>query len=159
MTDVFQPESITVPYSSLKPYSIDIFDPFLSPEFLTLSTKAELADLYFTYGRYDEALFEYNKVIALNPENLEVRLKVAKVYAKKGFTSKAIDELRRLKNEEPNFVHARIALGVIYYGNGKIIEAQTEWRKVLSKDPRNTEASMYLNLSRTATETSVSLNH
>lgn len=119
----------------------------------------ELADLYFTYGRFDEALFEYNKVIALNPENLEVRLKIAKTYAKKGFVSKAIDELRKLKNEYPDYHQARVALGIIYYGNGNIIEAQTEWQKVLSKDPRNSEAAMYLNLSRTANETSLSSLH
>ncbi len=113
----------------------------------------EIADLYLSYNRYDEALFEYNKVISLDPENLEARIKIAKVYAKKGFIAKAIEELRTLKNEEPNFAPARIALGVLHYGNGNILEAQTEWEKVLLKDPFNSEASMYLNLSRTATET------
>ena len=58
----------------------------------------ELADLYMTYNRFDEALFEYNKVIALNSEDLETKIKVAKVYAKKGFVSKALDELKNFKN-------------------------------------------------------------
>jgi tetratricopeptide (TPR) repeat protein len=115
----------------------------------------EIADLYLSYNRYDEALFEYNKVVALDPENLEARIKVAKVYAKKGFISKAIEELNKLKNEEPHYAPARIALGVIHYGNGNVIGAQTEWEKVLLKDPYNSEATMYLNLSRTATETSL----
>ena len=115
----------------------------------------EIADLYLSYNRYDEALFEYNKVVALDPENLEARIKVAKVYAKKGFISKAIEELNRLKNEEPHYAPARIALGVIHYGNGNVINAQTEWEKVLLKDPYNSEATMYLNLSKTATETSL----
>ena len=74
----------------------------------------------------------------------------------KNFLNKAFDELQVLKNEQPNFLAARIALGVLYYGSGKILEAQTEWEKVLTKDPRNDEALMYLNLSRTATETSLS---
>lgn len=115
----------------------------------------EIADLYLSYNRYDEALFEYNKVIALDPENLEAKIKIAKVYAKKGFIAKAIEELRTLKNEEPNYAPARIALGVLHYGNGNILEAQTEWEKVLLKDPFHTEASMYINLSRTATETNL----
>ena len=115
----------------------------------------EIADLYLSYNRYDEALFEYNKVIALDPENLEAKIKIAKVYAKKGFIAKAIEELRVLKNEEPNYAPARIALGVIHYGNGNVLEAQTEWEKVLLKDPFQSEASMYLNLSRTATETNL----
>lgn len=113
----------------------------------------ELADNYLAYNRFDEALFEFNKVISLDPENLDARIKVAKVYAKKGFITKAIEELKTLKNEEPNFHPARIALGVLYYGNGNVLEAQSEWEKVLLKDPYNSEANMYMNLSKTATET------
>lgn len=115
----------------------------------------EIADLYMSYNRYDEALFEYNKVIGLDPENLEAKIKIAKVYAKKGFIAKAIEELRNLKNEEPAYAPARIALGVIHYGNGNVLEAQAEWEKVLIKDPFHAEASMYMNLSRTATETNL----
>jgi len=115
----------------------------------------ELADLYMTYNRFDEALFEYNKVVALDPESLETRIKIAKVYAKKGFISKAIDELKNLRLEHPNYSNARIALGVLQYGNGNILEAQMEWEKVMSIEPRNSEAAMYLNLSKTATETSL----
>lgn len=115
----------------------------------------EIADLYLSYNRYDEALFEFNKVIGLDPENLEARIKIAKVYAKKGFIAKAIEELRNLKNEEPSYAPARIALGVIHYGNGNVLEAQAEWEKVLMKDPFHAEASMYMNLSKTATETRI----
>ena len=113
----------------------------------------ELADLYITYNRYEEALFEYNKAIDLDPENLDARVKLSKVYAKQGYAMKAHEELVKLKNEQPSYLPARIALGVLYYGSGKVIEAQGEWNKVLSKDPSNAEANMYMNLSQTATET------
>ena len=115
----------------------------------------ELAEMYLSYNRYDEALFEFNKALNLDPEDLEARLKVAKVYAKKGFNGKAFEELRRLKNEHPSYMPARVALGILHYGNGNILEAQTEWEKVLIKQPGHEEASMYLNLSNTATETSL----
>ena len=64
----------------------------------------ELAELYLTYNRYDESLFEFKKASALNPESLEIKLKLARVYAKKGFVSKAIEELKKLKNEYPNII-------------------------------------------------------
>lgn len=115
----------------------------------------ELAELYFTYNRFDESLFEYNKAIKLDSENLEARIKVAKVYAKKGFSNKSQDELVRLKNEHPSYLPGRIALGVLYYGKGDVLKAQSEWSKVVSLDPVNPEAGMYLNLSKTATETSL----
>ncbi|MFZ9000135.1 MAG: tetratricopeptide repeat protein [Bacteriovoracaceae bacterium] len=113
----------------------------------------ELAELYMTYNRFDEALFEYNKAIKLDPENLVARIKIAKVYAKKGFIGKAFEELRKLKTEYPEYLEARVALGVLHYANGNVLEAQTEWERVLTKDPLHKDASMYLNLSRTATET------
>lgn len=115
----------------------------------------ELAELYMTYGRYDEALFEYNKVTALDTENLDARIKVAKVYAKKNFLSKAVEELKRLKTEHPDYHPARVALGILYYGNGRTLEAQTEWERVIAVDPKNEDAAMYLNLSKAATETSL----
>lgn len=132
-----------------------VADPHLNRKF---SLKHyEIAEMYVSYGRCDEALFEYNKAIALDPDNLEIRIKVAKTYTKKGFTSKAFDELRRLKNEQPGYMPARIALGLLYYGNGNIIEAQAEWQNVLSRDPQHPEANMYINLSRSATETTVQI--
>ncbi len=117
----------------------------------------ELAELYFSYQRYEEALFEYNKSSGLDPDNLEIRIKIAKTYAKKGFVSKAFEELKKVKNEYPGYVPARMALGLLYYGNGNILEAQNEWQNTLALNPANEEAKMYLNLSQEATETSLEL--
>lgn len=131
-------------------------DPHLNKKF---SLKHyEMAEMYASYSRCDEALFEYNKAATLDPDNLEIRIKIAKAYTKKGFTSKAFEELKRLKNEQPGYMPARIALGLLFYGNGNIIEAQAEWQNVLSREPSHPEASMYINLSRSATETTVSLS-
>lgn len=130
-----------------------ITDPHLNKKF---SLKHyELAEMYLSYGRAEEALFEYNKAATLDPDNLEIRIKVAKAYTKKGFISKAFDELKRLKNEQPGYMPARIAMGLLYYGNGNIIEAQAEWQNVLSREPQHPEAVMYLQLSRSATETTI----
>lgn len=130
-------------------------DPHLNKKFCL--KHYELAEMYASYGRTDEALFEYNKAITLDPDNLEIRIKVAKTYTKKGFTSKAFEELKRLKNEHPGYMPARMALGLLFYGNGNILEAQTEWQNVLSREPNHAEATMYLNLSRGATETTISI--
>ncbi|AYF45943.1 anaphase-promoting complex, cyclosome, subunit 3 [Halobacteriovorax sp. BALOs_7] len=115
----------------------------------------ELADLYLTYNRFDEALFEYGKVLKLDPENLEARVKIAKVYAKKGFVNKSFEELSKLKNERPDYLPGRIALGVLHYGKGDVLNATSEWEKVVSVDPLNNEAQMYLNFAKNATETTL----
>ncbi len=115
----------------------------------------ELAEIYCSYNRYDESLFEYNKSISLDPTNLEIRLKISNIYIKKNLFSKALDELQALKNEHPDYLPAWIALGMLYYSNGKVVEARMEWERVLLKDPKNEKALTYLNLSRVATETSL----
>lgn len=115
----------------------------------------ETAEMYFSYNRYEEALFEYQKSANLDPENLEVRIKIAKVYSKKGYVNKAIETLKKLKAEKPGYTPARVALGLLHYGSGNVLEAQTEWQAALSKDPSNEELQMYLNLSKSATETSL----
>ncbi len=130
-------------------------DPHLNRKF---SLKHyEIAEMYASYGRADEAIFEYNKAATLDPDNLEIRIKMAKAYTKKGFTSKAFEELKRLKNEHPGYMPARMALGLLYYGNGNVLEAQSEWQNVLGREPNHAEATMYLNLSRGATETSMGI--
>lgn len=131
----------------------NIEDPHINKKFA--QKHYDIAELYYSYNRFDEALFDYNKAIGLDPSNLEARIKIAKVYAKKGFIIKSFEVLRKLKNEHPNYEPARVALGILHYGNGNVIEAQTEWKKVLSQNPHNSEAAMYLNLSKTATETTL----
>jgi tetratricopeptide (TPR) repeat protein len=128
-------------------------DPHINKKFAL--KHFELAEMYFSYNRYEESLFEYNKAYGLDPENLEIRIKVAKVYSKKGYISKAFEELRKLKSEHPAYIPARVALGLLHYGKGNTLEAQTEWQNALGKDPHNEEIQMYLNLSKSATETNL----
>lgn len=134
-----------------------IDDPHINKKFAF--KHFELAEMYSVYNRFDEALFEYNKAIGLDPDNLDARIKVAKVYSKKGFVSKAFEELKKLKNENPGHIPVRIALGLLYYANGNVIEAQNEWQRVLVKDAQNSEALMYLGLSKSATEVSLELKN
>lgn len=112
----------------------------------------EIAELYFSYQRYEEAIAEYQKSIRLNPEDLKVQLRLAKVLSKKGYITKAIEELKRLKYEHPEYLDGRVALGLLYYSSNDIIQAEDEWEYVLKKDPLHQEAMMYLNLAKNASE-------
>lgn len=135
---------------------VQIDDPHLNNKFAL--KHLELAEMYFGYSRFDEALFEYNKAIGLNPSLFDARIKVAKVYAKKGYFSRAIEELKKLKAEQPTYNPARIALGIIFFGQGLVVEAQTEWQRVLAREPQNQEAQMYLKLAKGAKEARVQMD-
>lgn len=131
-------------------------DPHINKKFS--QKHFEIAEMYFSYNRYEEALSEYNKAYGLDPDNLDVRIKIARVYAKKGYVSKAFDELRKLKSERPGHVPTKIALGLLHYSKGNTIEAQTEWQSAIAIEPKNEEVQMYLKLSKGATETNLVTN-
>ncbi|MBI3557728.1 MAG: tetratricopeptide repeat protein [Deltaproteobacteria bacterium] len=115
----------------------------------------ELGDLYFKYHRYDDALDDYSRAARLDPNQLDIRIKLAKVYAKKGFTTRAIQELQQLCHQHQNYLAARVHLGLMYFSQGNIIDAQLEWEKARAQDPVNAEIQTYLEMAKQATETSV----
>ena len=108
----------------------------------------ELADLYFRYRRFDEAIEEYGKAALLDPSHLDIRIRRAKAYAKKGFVTRSIQELQQLKAENSKFVPARIQLGLLYYSQGNALDAELEWEAVLAEQPDHPEALAYLQMSR-----------
>jgi tetratricopeptide (TPR) repeat protein len=110
----------------------------------------ELADLYFRYRRYDEAIEEYAKAAMLDPVTLEIRIRLAKAYAKKGFLTRAMQELQQLKHEHAQYVPARIQLGLLHYSQGNVLDAELEWEGVTELDPTHREARAYLEMAKRA---------
>ncbi|HLB59703.1 MAG TPA: tetratricopeptide repeat protein [Bdellovibrionota bacterium] len=128
-------------------------DPYIDEKIA--EKHAELGDFYAKYRRYDEALEEYLKAIALCENFPMAKLKVAKVYEVKGQGSKALRELKKLKSTNSEFLPARIQLGLLFYSNGKILDAIKEWETVLDRDSSHQEAQMYLRMARQASVTQI----
>lgn len=116
---------------------------------------AELAEMYFKFHRYDEALDDFAKALRLDPTNLHLRIKIAKCYAKKGFNTRAIQELTQVCAENENFVDARIQLGLMHFSQGNVINAQEEWEQAYELAPNNPEIKEYLAMAESATETKI----
>jgi tetratricopeptide (TPR) repeat protein len=108
----------------------------------------EIADLYFRYRRYDEAIEEYSKAAALDPYTSEIRIRLAKSYAKKGFVTRAIQELQQLKAEHPRDIPVRLQLGLLHFSQNNILDAELEWENILDLDSENREALAYLEMAK-----------
>ena len=108
----------------------------------------EIADLYFRYRRYDEAIEEYCKAAALDPFTPDIRIRLAKAYAKKGFVTRAIQELQQLKAENPRFIPARLQLGLLHFSQKNVLDAELEWEGALDLEPENREAQAYLDMAK-----------
>lgn len=108
----------------------------------------ELADLYFRYRRYDEAIDEYGRAAMLDPTALDIRIRRAKAFAKKGFLTRAMQELQQLKKENSTFIPARLQLGLLHYSQGNPLDAELEWESILEIEPNNREARAYLEMAK-----------
>ena len=106
----------------------------------------ELGDLYFRHRRFDEAIEEYSKSIALDPTNTHLHIRRAKAFAKKGYISRAIQELQELKMQYPTDPTVRLQLGLLHYSQGNHLDAGLEWEQILEDFPNHKEAHAYLKL-------------
>jgi tetratricopeptide (TPR) repeat protein len=130
-------------------------DPFVDEK---LSSKhEELADLYFQYKRFNEALEQLLRAQKLSTRKAEITMRIAEVYVQLGQSDRAVKDLRSLIREYPHFVPARLKLGVIYYNSNNVAEATEQWENVLMRDPQHPEALRFLKMAQAAGITSIEL--
>ncbi|MFS4459034.1 tetratricopeptide repeat protein [Bdellovibrio sp. HCB2-146] len=130
-------------------------DPFVDEKLA--SKHEELADLYFQYKRYNEALEQLLKAQKLSSRKSEITLRVAEVYVQLGQPERAIKDLKALIREFPHLIPARLKLGAIYYNSNNIAEATEQWENILIRDPHHPEALRYLKMAQAAGITSIDL--
>lgn len=102
------------------------------------------ANKLFRQGKADAAIKEYNKILALKPDDLEVRRIVgdlqlrenntkgaieqfewiADYYLKEGFFAKAIAMFKRITRVDPNYEGALTKLAELYTKQGLVMEAK-----------------------------------
>ena len=117
----------------------------------------ELADLYFQYKSYSEALDQLLRAQKLSTRKTEISLRIAECHVQNGQPERAIKELRAVLREYPGLIAARLKLGIIYYNMNNLAEATEQWENVLTKDPRHPEALRYLKMAQAAGITTLSL--
>lgn len=128
-------------------------DPFIEEK---LANKhEELANLYFQYKRYKEALEQLLKALSLSSRKAEITMRLAEVYTQLGQKDRAIKDLKNLIREYPQFLQARLKLGLIFYQANQIAEAVEQWENVLARDPQNGEALRYVRMAQAAGITSI----
>jgi tetratricopeptide (TPR) repeat protein len=117
----------------------------------------ELADLYFQYKRYNEALEQLLKAQKLSSRKAEIALRIAECHVKLGDNERAIRDLKNLIREYPHMTAARLKLGVLYYNQNKLAEAVEQWENILMRDPDHPEATKYLRMANAVGLTSLTL--
>ncbi|AHI04613.1 TPR domain-containing protein [Bdellovibrio bacteriovorus W] len=130
-------------------------DPFVDEKLA--SKHEELADLYYQYKRYKEALEQLLKAQKLSSRKAEITMRIAEVYVQIGESDRAIRDLKALIREYPHLIPARLKLGAIYYNSNNIAEATEQWENILIRDPQHPEALRHLKMAQAAGITSIDL--
>jgi len=129
-------------------------DPYIDEKLA--SKHEELADLYFQYKRYQEALEQLLKAQKLSSRKAEITLRIADCYSQLGEENKAIRDLKNLVREYPNFLAGRMKLANIYYSLNQVVEATEMWESVLARDPNHQEAAKRLRMAQAVGVTYIS---
>jgi tetratricopeptide (TPR) repeat protein len=106
-----------------------------------------LGDARQAKGQYDEAIAEYRKALALEPENARVHFGLGKIYYnEKELYHEAVAEYERAIQLDPKLMEAHLSLAELYEEKGLYQEAVARYGQVLSIDPRHPGATYGLAL-------------
>ncbi len=125
-------------------------DPFLNEKFSIKHD--ELGEMYLQHSRFEEAVEQFYRALALSSRKPELTMKVVNTYFKMGEDRKGLIELEKLVKDYPGYLGARLQLGRVYFEQGEVASAVEQWEAVLLKDPENLEASRLLRQSQNLIE-------
>lgn len=117
----------------------------------------ELADMYASHKRWDDALDQYRQALAIVPRKVEIRLKVVDSYIGKGEIGIAFKEIRQIVAENPNNSQARLKFGMMLFQAKRVADAIDQWETILLRDPDHPQAKECLRRAREADETVMEL--
>jgi len=105
-----------------------------------------LADIYFKMASWDDALFNYHRVILSDKSNLDFKFKFAKCLIELKEYEKAIIVLNRIINQDAYFEEAHYELGKAYILVGQYKKASSVLTDYLLLSPNNKDGYYYLGI-------------
>jgi serine/threonine-protein kinase len=117
----------------------------LSPDSVWVRLASGL--LHETSGDYEKAREDYQRVLELDPRNIDAWLRTASVYGALDMPERAVDGYRKAMQLEPGYYKPHHDLAVFYYFRGRYREAAEEFRESIARAPGR--VNEYINLAGT----------
>jgi len=99
---------------------------------------------YDKKGRLDEAIAEYKRALAIDPNYAKSHYNLGIIYVNKSMFDEAISEFKKALTIDPNYVEAHCNLGIAYGSKNMFDEAISEFKKALTINPNYVEANTNL---------------
>lgn len=110
------------------------------------------AATYLSNNKQDEALKEFKKALAFDPQNATAHTNIGKIYQSQGKIPEAIKELKSVVQNNRTSVTARNDLGNAYLQAKQYTDAEKEFKTAARMDPINPLADYTLGILYTQTE-------
>ena len=109
--------------------------------------------LFFYWGhrQYENALTEFNRTLELQPNNADARAYCAWVYRRRGEWARSLADSQRAEELDPRDAGTPTNIGVTCYSLRQWKDAERAELRALAMDPHNTQAAMFLVLTRLTT--------
>ncbi len=114
------------------------------PEVKDLTTRINLASIYFMDRNYDKAVPLYETVLKHDPENILAISKLALIYQEQGKSERAIElyeKVLKTKKDDPDLW---FNLGILYFQMERFQDAVKSFNKVVELNPEDVESLMNL---------------
>lgn len=115
--------------TSLDRMGVDTDDP---------QSLAGLGDRYFENGRYQEAIAAYEKVLKLNPNDVDTYNDIGLAYHYTGRSDIAVEKLKKGTEVVPSYQRIWLSLGFVLFSQGRNEEAKPALQKAFELDPGST---------------------
>ena len=96
--------------------------------------------VYMNEKKYDQALYDYSKAIALNPNYPEPYYNRGIVFMNEKRYDQALDDFSKAIKFNPKFIQAYINRGIVFMKEGKYLQAINDCNKAIELNPNNAEA-------------------
>lgn len=107
---------------------------------------------YMQKNKNDEAIKEFKKALAFDPQNATAHTYIGKIYQSQGKTSEAIKEFKSVVQNDRTSVTARNNLGNAYLQAKQYADAEKEFKVAARMDPINPLADYTLGILYTQTD-------
>ncbi|MFQ5559520.1 MAG: tetratricopeptide repeat protein [Nitrospinota bacterium] len=97
----------------------EVFRKIVNIEDVKGATRLTLARIFDELGKEKESLFEYDRLLQGDPENLEIRNEFIRILIKNGRVEKAVEELKKILAISGDNFKARLELAALYRELGK----------------------------------------
>ncbi|MBI4650604.1 tetratricopeptide repeat protein [Candidatus Desantisbacteria bacterium] len=96
-----------------------------------------IAEIKDKIGEKDEAVKYYQKIVRINPDQIELLFKLVNIYKNQKKFNEAIENLKIIIDKKPDDLNALKKLGEIFFESNKYEEAREIYLKILTLSPDN----------------------